>query len=133
MTDTAAENLLNNDPASQMLGIKIDLLAQSFCQLSMRVRSEMTNGYGYCHGGFIFTLADTACAFAAADQGFDILTANNQIEYLMPACVGSYLFAEAKISIISGKNRYCDVKVRDQDQNLIAIARSKLIAKASSE
>lgn len=126
---TKAEELLQNDPASKMLGIQLADIDEGFCVVSMSIKDSMTNGYGFCHGGFIFTLADTASAFASAMEGETILTASNQIDYLAPARLGDLLRAEAKVSIISGKNLYCDVKVCDQNDRLIAVTRSKLICK----
>jgi len=124
-----AEELLQNDPASKMLGIQLEKIDEGFCAVSMIITAAMTNGYDVCHGGFIFTLADTASAFAGAMEGETVLTAANQIEYLAPARLDDLLKAEAKVSIISGKNLYCDVKVCDQNDRLIALTRSKLICK----
>ena len=126
-----AQGLLDNDPASKMLGIELLNVEQGTCAVSMKVTEKMTNGYDFCHGGFVFTLADTASAFASAQEGETILTASNQIDYLAPAKLGDLLTAEAKVSIISGRNRYCDVKVCDQNDRLIAITRSKLVSKRS--
>ena len=128
---TKAEELLHNDPASRLLGIELSEIDEGYCSVIMRVTEKMTNGYDVCHGGFVFTLADTASAFASAMEGEVVLTASNQIEYLAPAKLYDLLRAEAKVSIISGKNLYCDVKVCDQNDRLIAITRSKLISKRS--
>lgn len=128
---TKAEELLHNDPASRLLGIELSDIDEGYCAVIMRVTEKMTNGYDVCHGGFVFTLADTASAFASAMEGEVVLTASNQIEYLAPAKLYDLLRAEAKVSIISGKNLYCDVKVCDQNDRLIAITRSKLISKRS--
>ncbi|WP_196137793.1 PaaI family thioesterase [Aliikangiella sp. G2MR2-5] len=129
------EQLLNNDPASQMLGITLEKCTKDECRLVMLVTDAMTNGYDFCHGGFVYSLADTASAFAAAVEGETILTASHLIEYLAPAKNGDRLTAEAKVSINSGRNRFCDVKVCDQNNQLIAVSRSKLISKriANSE
>jgi len=125
----AAEKLLNNDPASKMLDIKLSEKQQGYSVLTMIVRDDMTNGYDICHGGFVFTLADTASAFAAATEGQTILSSSNQIEYLAPAKLNDELIASANISHLSGRSLFCDVEVKNQDAVVIAIMRSKLIRK----
>jgi acyl-CoA thioesterase len=124
-----AEILLANDPASQMLGINIVELNQGYCKLTMRVLENMTNGYNVCHGGFIYTLADTACAFAGAKENKTILSSTGQIEYLAPAILGSELVAIAEINCISGRNIFCDVKIYDENKKTISLYRGKLIVK----
>ncbi|MCW9000573.1 MAG: hotdog fold thioesterase, partial [Kangiellaceae bacterium] len=79
---TKAEELLHNDPASKLLGIELHEIDEGYCAVIMRVTEKMTNGYDVCHGGFVFTLADTASALASAMEGEVVLTASNQIEYL---------------------------------------------------
>ena len=124
-----AEKLLANDPASRMLDIKLVSKCNDSCSLEMKVREDMTNGYDVCHGGFVFTLADTASAFACAAESEIVLSANNQIEYLAPALLKDRLLASAKISCTSGRSLFCDVEVVDQNSQIIAIMRGKLIRK----
>ncbi|TQV71519.1 hotdog fold thioesterase [Aliikangiella marina] len=130
---TIAEQLLRNDPASQMLGIQLVSIDEESCSVSMVVTDKMTNGYDVCHGGFIYTLADTASAFASSMEGETILSASNQIEYLAPAKLGDRLIAAAKVSFITGKNLFCDVKVTNQSHQVIALVRGKLISKNASK
>lgn len=124
-----AEQLLANDPASQMLGITLVDIDEESCSVTMKISDKMTNGYDVCHGGFIYTLADTASAFASSMEGETILSASSQIEYLAPAKLGDVLVAAARVSYISGKNLFCDVQVTNQAQKIIAIVRGKLISK----
>jgi acyl-CoA thioesterase len=60
-----ADAMWDGDAASRGPGMTIDHVAAGQARLSMPVRSDMVNGLGLCHGGFIFTLADSAMAFAA--------------------------------------------------------------------
>lgn len=152
MVNDKAIDLLANDPASQMLGIKLVKLSRDHCQLHMLVTEKMTNGYQVCHGGFIFSLADTACAFSAAEKDRVVLSSASQIEYLAPALLGDVLNAEAQVVKRVGKAVFCDVEVwannlqtnnaqrvnSQQDKNsvleknnhrTIALLRGKLVSK----
>ncbi|WP_444998599.1 PaaI family thioesterase [Aliikangiella sp. IMCC44359] len=126
----AAEVLLENDPASQMLGIELVDHEKNSCCVSMLVKKNMTNGYDVCHGGFLYTLADTAAAFAASSQGEIILTASNEIIYLKPAMLHDQLIAKAVVTNICGKIIYCDVKILNQEDTLIAVLIAKLVNKS---
>ncbi|MET1254263.1 PaaI family thioesterase [Aliikangiella maris] len=126
----AVQNLLKNDPASRLLGIKIHSVDTGQCQLKMWVNESMTNGYQVCHGGFIFTFADTASAFASASQGEIVLSASNQIDYLAPAYLNDFLTAKAHVTSVCGKVIYCDVKVTNQSEKLLAVMNAKLVNKS---
>ena len=59
-----ANRMYENDKASQALGIEIEIPETGSAVATMTVREDMANGFDLCHGGLIFTLADTAFAFA---------------------------------------------------------------------
>ena len=126
-----AEKLLENDPASQLLGIKLVDIDEQSCSVSMQVLDSMTNGYDICHGGFVYTLGDTASAFAGSMEGEVVLSASNQIEYLAPVKLGDQLVARAVVVEISGRHLFCDVKIYNQQHQLVALMRGKLISKNS--
>jgi acyl-CoA thioesterase len=63
LAEAVAASMFERDPASQGLGMKIDAVAPGYARMSMPVREDMLNGHGSCHGGFIFTLADSAFAW----------------------------------------------------------------------
>jgi acyl-CoA thioesterase len=124
---SSARILLEQDPASLMLGITIVQAKGGFCQLSMAVRDDMTNGYDVCHGGFIFTLADTAVAFACADTDKIAVSASSQIDFLASAKRKDTLTATAGITHQSGRNCYCDIKVENQYGEVIALVRGRQV------
>ncbi|MFT4925360.1 MAG: acyl-CoA thioesterase [Phenylobacterium sp.] len=124
--DTASA-LLQQDPASRMLGIEIVAAKAGFCQLSMTVRSDMTNGYDVCHGGFIFTLADTAVAFACANQDKVAVSASSQIDFLASAKLADRLMATATIKQQSGRHCYCDIEVANQNGEIVALLRGRQV------
>ena len=83
------------DEASRALGIEVEIPAAGEAVATMAVRADMVNGFDVCHGGLIFTLADTAFAFAC--NAYDRLTvaAAANVEFLRPAKRGDVLTATA--------------------------------------
>ena len=55
----------------------------------------MTNGHGMCHGGFIFTLADSAFAFACNAYNQRTVAQHCDVTFLRPARLGDRLTANA--------------------------------------
>lgn len=119
--------LLQQDPASRMLGIEIVAAKPGFCQLTMTVRDDMTNGYDVCHGGFIFTLADTAVAFACADTDKMAVSASSQVDFLASAKLSDTLTATASMIKQSGRNCYCDIEVENQAGEMIVLVRGRQV------
>jgi acyl-CoA thioesterase len=93
--------------------------------MRMRVRDDMLNGHGTCHGGYIFMLADSAFAFACNSHNFNTVGAGCTIDYLAPGRAGDVLVAEAVEQALSGKTGVYDVVVTDQDGRKIALFRGK--------
>lgn len=120
---TTAKELLEQDPASRMLGIQLIAASSETSEVSMLVREDMVNGYNICHGGFIFTLADTALAFACCQKGKTVVSTGGTIEYLTPAKLSDELFATAHIVQRSGRKIFCDVKVLNQKSICVALLR----------
>ena len=59
-----AEAMWAEDDASTGLGMEIVEVKAGQATLAMTVQPHMVNGQRIAHGGFIFTLADSAFAFA---------------------------------------------------------------------
>ena len=68
------DEMYESDKFSQWLGIEIVEIKQGYCKLKMKVREEMTNGFGIAHGGICFSIADTALAFAANSHNIKSLS-----------------------------------------------------------
>ena len=83
------------DRASKWLGMTLVDVGDGAATLSLTVREEMTNGHGIAHGGFIFTLADSAFALACNSTGNAAVAAHCQISFLEPVHVGDTLTAAA--------------------------------------
>lgn len=118
-----AEIMFAKDTASVGLGMEIENIEPGQAVLKMQVRPDMLNGHGICHGGFIFTLADSAFAFACNSYNQLTVAQQNQITYLMPGNQGETLTATALEVSKSGRSGIYDVTVTGQDGRTIALFR----------
>lgn len=120
-----AEAMWGRDRASQALGIEISAVAPGSAVASMTVRADQVNGHGIAHGGYVFTLADTAFAFACNTHGRVTVAAGADIVFMAPGRVGERLTATAVERSRSGRNGVCDVTVRRDDGSLVAEFRGR--------
>jgi acyl-CoA thioesterase len=115
-----AKSLWAEDKATQGLGMELLSVAPGRATLAMMVTEPMTNGHGTCHGGFIFTLADSAFAFACNSHGPRSVAQQCSVAYLAPGRLGMRLIAEAVERQRGGRSGITDVTVRDAAGNIIA-------------
>jgi acyl-CoA thioesterase len=113
------------DNATQGLGIQLMDVGPGYARMHMRVRPDMLNGHAMCHGGFIFTLADSTFAFACNSYNLQTVGAGCTIEFLAPAHEGEVLEAHATEQARSGKTGVYDVVVTNADGKKIALMRGK--------
>ena len=118
-----ADIMFANDPASAGLGMIITTIAPGQAVLTMHVRSDMLNGHGICHGGFVFTLADSAFAFACNSYNQLTVAQQNQITYVTPGKLGETLTATATEVSKSGRSGTYDVTVTGDDGRTVALFR----------
>ncbi len=93
--------------------------------MTMTIRADMLNGHATCHGGFIFTLADSAFAFACNSYNLTTVAAGCSIEYLAPAREGDVLTATAREQSLNGRSGVYDIDVKNQRSETIALFRGK--------
>jgi acyl-CoA thioesterase len=120
-----AERMFASDQASRGLGIAITKIEPGRATLTMTVRSDMLNGHAICHGGFIFTLADSAFAFACNSYNFNTVAQGCSIEYLAPAREGDVLTANAQERSLAGRTGVYDIEVTNQRGDPVALFRGK--------
>jgi phenylacetic acid degradation protein PaaD len=106
-----ADVMWADDAASQRLDMRLDSVGPGRATLSMRVRDDMTNGHGMAHGGFVFTLADSAFAFACNTYNVRTVAYACDIVFLAPAHQGDLLVATAVERHRSGRNGIYDIQV----------------------
>jgi acyl-CoA thioesterase len=93
--------------------------------MRMRVRQAMLNGHQICHGGLIFTLADSTFAFACNSRNLATVASGASIEFLRPAYLGDVLTCEGVEQLLQGRHGVYDVKVSNQHGETIAMFRGK--------
>jgi acyl-CoA thioesterase len=120
-----AESMYARDRASQALGMRIVAVAPGSARLAMTVRADMVNGHAICHGGLIFTLADSAFAFACNSYNLTTVASGCTIEFLAPAHEGDELTASAIERSVAGRTGVYDIEVTNQRGEVIALFRGK--------
>ena len=125
IAQASAEHMYARDNATQGLGLQLMDVGPGYARMHMRVRPDMLNGHAMCHGGFIFTLADSTFAFACNSYNLQTVGAGCTIEFLAPAHEGEVLEAHATEQARSGKTGVYDVVVTNADGKKIALMRGK--------
>lgn len=110
-----AEAMWAEDDASKGLGMEIVEIGPGFATLAMNVRPDMVNGQRIAHGGFIFTLADSAFAFACNSHNECVVAAQGQITFIKPGKLGDRLVATAREITRGGRSGIYDVRVTAGD------------------
>jgi len=114
-----ADAMWKDDDASRGLGMEIVEVRAGRATLAMTIRPNMVNGQGIAHGGFIFTLADSAFAFACNSRNERVVAAQGNITFIRPGKTGDRLVATAREISRSGRSGIYDVRVTVDD---VAIA-----------
>ena len=113
------------DRASRFLGMRLDEVKPGAARLSMRVSADMVNAQRVCHGGLIFSLADSSFGYACNTHNHRALAASCTIDFLAPAQIGDELSAEATEVARAGRTSVYDVRVTNQHGELVALFRGK--------
>ncbi|MGH3351531.1 MAG: hydroxyphenylacetyl-CoA thioesterase PaaI [Nocardioides sp.] len=124
LAEACAETMCESDGASRALGMVIEDVGPGTARLSMKIRPDMVNGHGICHGGLLATLADSAFAFACNTHGTVTVAAGFEVTFLEPARLGEILVADAREVALRGRSGIYDVTVR-QGGNVIAEFRGR--------
>lgn len=125
LAEETAAAMWSRDRAAQALGMKIVRVLPGSALLTMPVRTDMVNGHHICHGGLIFTLADTAFAYACNSYNRNTVASACHIDFLAPAKETDILEAEAIEQSASGRTGVYDITVRTTHGKLIALFRGK--------
>jgi acyl-CoA thioesterase len=109
------------DAFSQWLGVVIVDIRPRRAVVRMTVREEMVNGFGVCHGGIAFSLADSALAFASNTHGRVTVSIENTITYPKVIAIGDTLTATAKEESSTSRLGFYKVTVRRSDDAIVAL------------
>lgn len=126
LAQRVGESMFAQDRASREF-MQMELLS---CEpgralMRMTVREPMLNGHKICHGGLIFTLADSTFAFACNSYNVVAVAAGCSIEFLKPAHLNDVLTCEGVEQTLSGRHGIYDMRVSNQHGEVIALFRGK--------
>ncbi|MGA7973536.1 MAG: hydroxyphenylacetyl-CoA thioesterase PaaI [Pseudolabrys sp.] len=120
LAQACADAMWAEDAASRGLGIEIVSIAPGQSELTMTVAKNMVNGHNMCHGGFIFTLADSAFAFSCNTYNQRTVAQHCAVTYIVSANLGDTLTARAVERHRRGRSGIYDITVTRQDGTVIA-------------
>ncbi|OGT83354.1 MAG: phenylacetic acid degradation protein PaaD [Gammaproteobacteria bacterium RIFCSPLOWO2_02_FULL_61_13] len=125
LAQACAESMFARDSAARELGIKIESAGPGESRVTMTVQARMLNGHGVCHGGFIFTLADTAFAYACNSRNSVNLAQSCSIDFINPAREGDVLTATAGQHHQFSRTGLYDITVARADGEVVARFRGR--------
>lgn len=120
-----ARVMYEKDTCARKMGIELIEMDDGFAQMSMTVSADMLNGHQTCHGGQLFTLADTAFAYACNSQGLAAVASAANIDFLRLAFAGDRLVATARVKQQGKLTGVYDIEIVNQQQKIVALFRGK--------
>jgi len=123
LAETVVRGMLARDEFSRWLGVELIDLAPGRCSLRMKVRGEMVNGFGVSHGGIVYSLADSALAFASNTNGRVTVSIENSIGYPVAVHPGNILTAIAVEDSAANRVAFYTVTVRNEAGVAVALFR----------
>jgi acyl-CoA thioesterase len=123
LAERVVKGMLERDAFSAWLGLEVLEVRPRYAAVRMTVRSDMMNGFGVCHGGVTFGLADSAFAFAANTHGRVTVSIDNSISYPAAVSAGDVLTAIATEESAANRIAFYAVRVTNQHDGLVALFR----------
>ncbi len=125
LAEQVAATMWARDRAILALNMQLVSIKPGCAVIAMPVTADMLNGHQTCHGGYIFTLADSAFAYACNSHNQNTVGSACTIDYLAPAREGDVMEAEAVERSQAGRTGVYDVTVRVQGGKTVALFRGK--------
>lgn len=125
LAERAAKTMYDSDRASQALGIQLVSVSPGQASMTMTVRADMLNGHKTCHGGFLFSLADSAFAFACNSHNRVTVASGCSIDFLAPVFEADVLTAVASEYSRAGRTGIYDVHLTNQEGKRVAVFRGR--------
>ena len=116
-----ADAMWAGDAASRAAGMRIEEIGPGRAVLSQMLRDDQLNGHGTAHGGVLFTLADSAFAFACNSRNRRAVAQHAAITFLSAGKGGERLTATAREAAVAGRSGTYDVTVTGEDGRTVAI------------
>ncbi|WP_435953852.1 hydroxyphenylacetyl-CoA thioesterase PaaI [Dryocola sp. BD626] len=120
-----AREMYAQDSCARQMGIEIQEMGEGFARLTMTVTEAMLNGHRTCHGGQIFTLADTAFAYACNSQGLAAVASGCSIDFVRPGHAGDRLTAIARMRTQGRLTGVYDIEIINQHEKTVALFRGR--------
>lgn len=118
------KRILKEQPFNQVVGAEISVFETGKAELTLPIRDELKQNFGFVHGGVLSYLADNCITFAGASVLDKCVTSEYKINYLTPA-IGETLYARATV-LSSGKTQAtCECKIyalKEDNEKLVAVA-----------
>jgi acyl-CoA thioesterase len=123
LAERVVKGMLERDAFSAWLGLELLEVRPRYTAVRMKVRADMMNGFGVCHGGVTFALADSAFAFASNTHGRVTVSIDNSITYPTAVSTGDVLTAVASEESAANRIAFYAVRVTNQDGAVVALFR----------
>ncbi len=125
LAEAVGAALYARDHAAHALGITLVEIRPGYARMTMTVRPDMLNSHDICHGGFTFTLADTAFAYACNARNYVTVATGADIIYPASGRLGDLLAAVAEERYVQGRNGVTDVTITTQSGTVVALFRGQ--------
>lgn len=125
LAEQTADAMLKRDAASKLIGLSLITIRPGYAKMTMVVRPDMVNGHRMCHGGYLFTLADSAFAYACNSYNLNTVASACHIDFLASARIGDSLEAECEERSLAGRTGIYDTTIRNSHGKVIALFRGK--------
>jgi len=123
---------IEREPFAQKFGIKLLNLDKGYSKLEMTFTPDMENFLGMAHGGALFALIDEAFETASNSHGTVAVALNMNITFIAPPPRMSRLTAEAREFSRTQRTAVYDIKVFDDQNNLIASCEALVYRKGNA-
>ncbi|MEQ4766116.1 hydroxyphenylacetyl-CoA thioesterase PaaI [Providencia rettgeri] len=121
LAQQSAHIMYLDDACAKAMGMSIEKVEEGFAQLKMPITAQMLNGHKTCHGGQLFSLADTAFAYACNSQGHAAVASMCSIDFIRPGFEGDLLTATATMKHQGKRNGLYEVEITNQDGKTLAL------------
>lgn len=113
-----ANHMLSQEGTGPSWGVEIEEAREGYARIAMTVRPDMLNGHGIVHGGMVFSLADTAFAYACNSRNVATVAQAASIVFLSSAEAGERLVAEAHERALEGRSGVYEMIVRSGERTV---------------
>lgn len=123
------KEILNAQPFSCLLGTELTSLTEGGAELSLIVRKDFEQNYGFVHGGVVSYMADNCLTFAGATILGNSVTSEYKINYVKPS-IGQKLIAKATVLSFGLRQAVCECRVYSINNNetlLVAVAQGTIV------